>query len=344
MWMLFLVPVAAAYNLSGTAWPDDALPLEIHWTGSQEGFTHAELEALVHAAGEAWTNAGPSTFGIEVVEDADADAWFRAGGNAVLFGDPDDALADGLLETMISGAGGGAPFERNGRTFTESPPVEIVYNNGEFWTSDSAVASGACTTGISLQATLTHDLGHVLGLAHSCEQGDACTDADARSATMYWSMSACDASPSTLGSDDIEGLQAIYGVAFALDFSCTASADGMGIACAATEPADVASLNPVWDFGDGGTAAGAEASHTYAVSGTYAVELCVQPPDDSHARCETQSFVAEPSADSGTDTALARDTNETAPPECGCASVGDTTSSIGALLVLLGLTARRRGA
>lgn len=168
--MFLLVPVAAASRLSGTAWPDDALPLEIHWTGSQEGFTHDELEALVRAAGQAWASAGPPTFGIEIVEDANADAWFRAGGNAVLFGDPDDALADGLLETLIHGAGGGTTFERNGTTFTASPPVELVYNNGDFWTSDTAIASGACTAEISLQATLTYDLGHILGLAHLCRQ------------------------------------------------------------------------------------------------------------------------------------------------------------------------------
>jgi len=366
MSLLLLVPLASAYNLSGEAWPDTQLPLEVHWTGSLEGFTEAELQSVVEDAAAAWVTGAPCTFGIEVVHDPAADDWFRAGGVAVLFGDPNDELEDGVLETLVRGLSSGISFERNGLSFSEAAAAQVIFNESEFWATDTDIEAGECSGQISLQAMLTHEFGHVLGLADSCQEGEACTDADAAEATMYWAMELCDTGASTLGTDDIEGLAAIYGEAFSFAFSCSAAADdGLTVSCSATDPSDVATLSPTWDFGDGGAAEGSEASHTYASPGSYDIELCIQPPDCSEPRCETQSFVAVSDADTGADdTATGSDDTATgdddsgAPVDsgeetdtgekgtgggCGCTTDGSGAASfVGALMGLAALFRRRR--
>jgi len=59
-----------------------------------------------------------------------------------------------------------------------------------------------CTRGgeWNLEAIMVHEVGHVLGLGHSADP----------SATMYPSVSSCNASPATIASDDILGLGALY--------------------------------------------------------------------------------------------------------------------------------------
>jgi hypothetical protein len=355
MLALALISHAAAYHTTGSAWPARLLPLEIHWTGSQDGLTHEELRAAIEGAAAAWTEAGPCTFGIDVVEDESADAWFRAGGVSVLFGDPEDGLADGTLGTTFSGTSSGVTFESGGSTFTEAAPVEIVFNDGAYWTSDVVIRAGTCTDRLSLQAYLTHQIGSVLGLANSCEQGDACTDADAMEATMYWAMPACDTGASTLGSDDIDGLEAIYGNAYTFAFACSARAgDGLTAECAVTDwgDGDMGTMTATWTFGDGAGADGTPVSHSYEEPGSYDVKLCVDPPDCSEPRCQIQRFVAvsddtDAPDDTGLDTDSGApgdgDTGGTAAPGCGCATQWTGRSWLGALLALGGWTRRRRG-
>lgn len=352
--MLLLIPLAAAYSLSGEAWPDTHLPLQVHWAGSLEGFTEAELGAVVEEAAAAWVTDAPCTFGIEVVEDPAADDWFRAGGVAVLFGDPNDELAEGVLATLVRGPSSGVVFERNGSSFTEAAPAELILADGAWWALDAEIEAGECSDRVSLQGMLTHELGHVLGLAESCEQREACTDADAVDATMYWAVEVCDTGASTLGADDVAGLAAIYGEALSIAFSCSyAVEDGLTATCTATAPADVATLSPTWDFGDGGSAEGSEATHTYATPGSYDVRLCIQPPDCGAPRCETQAFVATASdvdtaseVDTGEDVDTGEhvdDGEEAETDGCGCVTGGaGATPVLAALLGLVAVFRRRR--
>lgn len=326
------VSLASAYELDGYAWPEEQLPLELHWTGTLEGLTHDELRAAVEGAAAAWTDAAPCSFGIVAVEDPDADAWFDAGGVAVLYGDPDDMLDGGVLMVTISYGGSGETFTSNGTTFEAAPPSEIVVNDHAFWASDED-----CPAPTSLQRMLTHELGHVIGLAHSCDEGEPCPDPNAPDAIMYWTTDQCD---TELGPDDVAGVEAIYGPAFAWSFRCTISPDDALTAdCAITSPADAEALGVTWDFGDGGAREGSSASYTYAEGGTYEIEVCVQPPDCDDRRCQTLTFVARSAAD---DTGPAIDTEAaTASGGCGCATRGSAAWALAGLVGLV--TTRRRG-
>ena len=49
-----------------------------------------------------------------------------------------------------------------------------------------------CETSQILERALAHHVGHVVGIPHSCEVGQPCTEPAAREALMYWAQSACD--------------------------------------------------------------------------------------------------------------------------------------------------------
>lgn len=339
--LLLLAPLAAAYTLSGEALSDAQLPLVIHWTGTQPGFTPEELGAAIEGAAAAWEEAAACGLDIQVVEDPLADEWFQDGGVSVLFGDPDAALGDGVLALTFTGAASGETFERNGVTFTEASPTEIVFNDLPVWVTDAAIVAGDCADQLSLQAALTHELGHVLGLGDSCAEGEACTDAAAMDATMYWALPLCDESKSTPGSDDMAGLAAIYGEPYDFGFTCEAADDALTVTCTVTGAADAGSLSPTWAFGDGATGAGDPVTHTFASSGVYPVELCIFPPDCGGQRCTTASV----RVDSGrSDTGSVAGPDQAPPddsPTCGCVSAPGAAPWLGALFAALSLRRRR---
>ena len=335
--MMLLIPAASAYVLTGYAWPPDALPLEIHWTGTQPGFTHDELQAAIEDAAAAWSAHGACPFGITVVEDPAADAWFAAGGIAVLFGDPNGDVPDEVSWTSFAGAASGVSFTSGGRSYEQPAPQELVYNDVADWVSDDDIAAGACRKQFSLQGALTHAFGHLVGLGHSCEQGDACYDEGALEATMYWASETCDTSVSTLENDDVAGLEAIYGSTASFSFSCEVdAADPLTAACTITAPDAARVLSATWDFGDGANGSGLAASHSYAVAGTYDVTVCVEDSDCGDLGCDTRAFVAG-AVEEEPATPPAEDTG------CGCAGPAAGGSWFGVLLGL-GAWARRRRA
>jgi hypothetical protein len=118
----------------------------------------------------------------EVVEDPAAAAWFEAGGVAVISRDPDDALEEGVFNIVQFARPSGVTLERNGTRFTEAPAAAITFHDGDHWSTDADIEGGDADGRISVQGMLTHDLGHVLGLGTSCEEGEACDDTAERAA------------------------------------------------------------------------------------------------------------------------------------------------------------------
>jgi PKD repeat protein len=95
-----------------------------------------------------------------------------------------------------------------------------------------------------------------------------------------------------------------------------------------------------WDFGDGSTATGVTASHTYANAGYYAAQLTVT---DSNAGQSTASALVSVNAPVGTRTSGATQLQPTLPsaPQCAAGSGVMMLGSLAGLCVLMAL--RRRG-
>jgi uncharacterized protein (TIGR03382 family) len=118
-------------------------------------------------------------------------------------------------------------------------------------TTFAMIAPGAIATPgddripLYLQAVVTHEAGHVLGLAHACGTGDedwptdhdnaavpACDAPDVQTATMFVSVNALDDGPSTLEANDIAGACAIFrevACVYEVNGGCSATKTSTGI-------------------------------------------------------------------------------------------------------------------
>lgn len=240
---------------------------------------------------------------------------------AVRWGDPSDVLEPGVLWA----------------TFTEIEDghvvaTELVFNDGEAFSTDAEVAAGECEAATNLDLALRHAIGRFLGLPEvTCSEADPCADTAEAEAVMFCELEPCSARmlnavDATLLRDAYSPFASAYPGEEPLRVVGAPPLDVcLALAADASAPADAVIL---WDFGDGGAAGeGLEACHTYTDEGRFTVAVSV-----TYAACEGADTFDPYALVSAYRTPSDEDTGapDREPMGCGCASAAGPVGAFGA--------------
>lgn len=157
-------------------------------TGTLPGGEEGVAADAVRAAFAAWDDLGPEIdFAEDEPSDArDADAAAGDGHNSVLRPTRWDRAPEVLAETRVR-YGAGDVIEE----------ADILLNPGVRWT---VMGGGSDAGAQDVQNTVTHEIGHLLGLAHS----------DVAEATMFATTPSGETRKRDLHDDDVDGYRFVY--------------------------------------------------------------------------------------------------------------------------------------
>jgi hypothetical protein len=139
----------------------------------------------------AWNGAGTGTRINATV--GSISGWTMGDGKPMLnFTDPVNACKGSCLAATFTGY----YSQRSDGTYRITD-ADIVTNSRGY---DFASAGEACSGEIYIEGVMVHEVGHLLGLAHTSVAG----------ATMYPSVSYCNNGPATIEADDKAGINDLY--------------------------------------------------------------------------------------------------------------------------------------
>ena len=311
--MMLLLGTAFAWNHIGQMWDPDTMPIEWYMTDYVEGSLPAEPSpesnllyqeevSIISFCNWRWTDycdevLSPTYWGFNRPQDAEcADISFEYMGvspgnegqntNGIVkwyWDDPVGELGAGVNAVTYPRSQSNVVKTQNGQTYYRMYDADIVFNRDINWSPDADIDQ-SCAGERSVEATATHETGHLLGMAHSCEQGEPCNATDFLIATMYWSGGECETGRSDIGADDIQGINALYGPFVGWTYTGERSGPVPLEVCFEILADDTTTdqiTEIEWRFGDGNTSDELNPCHTYETQGQFNVTLTVSGEGDS---------------------------------------------------------------
>jgi len=277
-------------------WSIEEMP--VRYTVADDGTANSNCQAsmepgecyqFAERAAEQWSSVPCA--GAEAVIDGVNDNSYddNDGIIQVVFEDPEGELDDG--GTTLAYAPCDYTFankvEINGLEYFLIDDCKIVFGKEKIFDSPDDIEAGCPQGGHSFLGTMTHEMGHSLGMAHTCEDGEVCTDPDKLGAVMYWTGPECDTSADILTDLDTSNFQAMYGPY--ASFECSHEGAGGNIlqpvpfelkcTIASDDLDDVTEVN--WVFGDGGESQELSPTHEYTEPGNYTIQVTVEGQSES---------------------------------------------------------------
>lgn len=231
-----------------------------------------------------WHDAKCADFDHEYAGFCDNSGYLLDFQNHFTFNDPDDELDLGVIGETLTRTNENA-FILDGVQYKHSYDSDIQMNDNVVFDTADRIRNGNCNGGFNMEEIYTHEIGHLMGMGHSCEDpkkgGGPCTDPVLIEATMMWNGGPCSNEAETPNEDDIQGFTALYGPYASFSCSHQVSDDlAIGVVpfdlnCVIVSDYLSEVTGADWNFGDGGTASALTATHTYTEPGNYTIQMSV---------------------------------------------------------------------
>jgi hypothetical protein len=202
--------------------------------------------------------------------------------NTLYFGDPADESGAGVTAQTLARGDGTTCHQWAGDTYVITTDADLVFNDDINWLTTEEATHPDCEDGYELKSLVMHEIGHMLGMGHSCEEGDPCSDPIQAEALMYWSNSGSCSGERELNEDDIDGFIALWSGSIEVDSPFWISGTAPFEYCLSVSP-DVAHeneegrmdtvVNVSWGDDSLRVYENETRCHTYDTPGEYTIEI-----------------------------------------------------------------------